>query len=396
MHKIISLRVWKPCLFLFCYLLSPGSFASLDGISVDAFGQRIDLINISGNQRSQEKYVLKWSGLAVGQLFEKQLLNAARQELMDTGLFKQVSFQSEEQSDGRLALHILLEEKRYTLLLPRLSRNGDGDVKVGIRLRMHNLAGADQTLSALIQKEEEEDGDDSELIRLRYRMPLYDLPYTLSWRLSHEIENTEEENFNNIETSNFISMGVSRDWDIDSLAIPLTVATSISFEQRKLDRPYPDDIEAREAGDFNRLSLALIYDDAHREKYRRYGSFYQISLARGFNALGSDYESNILTIEAIRFIRLNRGDNFNFWVVTAFSHDSPYDYLRYSIGGASNLRGLEDEDERGDARVFSNWEYIVAYKRYPGVRHTFFIDIGNVYKTASDIDLTELHYTIGT
>ena len=396
MINLFSIRGWIPRLLLCCVLSTSNLHASLSGIGADVVGQRIDEIVVSGNLRSQEKYVLKWAGLDTVEYFDSKKLKTARQELLDTGLFKQVSFQSEKKPDGSLILHIVLVEKRYTLLLPRLSRNGDGDIKAGLRLRMHNLAGADQALSVLAQNEEEADGDDSEQIRLSYKMPLYERPYTLRWQLRHTIENTEREGFDNIETSNLFSMSVSRDWTVESLVIPLTVETGVSFERRELERPYPDDIEAREAGSFYRLSISLIYDDAHREKYRRYGSYYRVSLSRGLKPLGSDYESNILSLEAIRFIPVNRYDNFNFRVVSEFSHDSPYDYLRYGIGGASNLRGLEDEDERGDARIFSNWEYIAGYRKNPGVRHTFFIDIGNVFESADEIDFTDMHYTIGT
>ena len=60
------------------------------------------------------------------------------------------------------------------------------------------------------------------------------------------------------------------------------------------------------------------------------------------------------------------------------------------------MRGLEDFDERGDALVFGNLEYIFAYRRYPGVRHTLFLDFGNVYDDFNEIDPGDLHYTIGT
>ena len=222
--------------------------ASLAGISPLAIGQPVDAISVSGNERSQEKYVLEWSGLAVGQILTTELLNQAQQDLRDTGLFKQISFQSERQEDGTLVLHIILEEKYSWLLLPRLSRNGDGDIKAGLRLRVYNIQGADQTFEMLVQQEDESDGDDSEEIRLRYKLPLYNSPYELGWRVRQKIDNTEVEDFDNVETSQSLSMSVSRDISLASEASPLKIATAITFQQRKLDEPYPDAIEAREAG----------------------------------------------------------------------------------------------------------------------------------------------------
>lgn len=105
--------------------------ASLAGISADSIGLPIDQIRISGNIKTQEKYIIKWTGISDRQILSIPLLNNALQELRDTDLFKEINFQTERHENGELTLHILLEEKRYWLLLPRISRNGDGDVKTG-------------------------------------------------------------------------------------------------------------------------------------------------------------------------------------------------------------------------------------------------------------------------
>jgi outer membrane protein assembly factor BamA len=227
-------------------------------------------------------------------------------------------------------------------------------------------------------------------------MPLFFRPYELQWQLKQTIEDTEVEDFENTETIEEISMAVLRDWHIDALEIPLRVGTAISFKDRELEEPYPEILEAREAGTYSSLTLGLIYDDVHNERYRRYGAFYSIEIERGFDWLGSDYRSTILEFQAIGFRRLNRYDNFNYRFVLGAANDSPYDYPYFGIGGASNIRGLESVDDRGDARVFSNLEYVFSYKRHPQLSHTLFLDIGNVYEDLDSIDLGDLHYTIGT
>ena len=370
--------------------------ASLAEISPDSIGLPIDQIRISGNEKTQEKYILKWIGIRRGQLINISELNTAYQELLDTGLFKHINFQTERLENGELSLHIRLEEKNYWLLLPRINRNTEGDVKAGFRLRMYNLQGADQTLELLAQQEEESNGDEAEQFRFRYLLPLFAKPYELSWRLDREIENTEVDDFANVEITEQISMQVSRDWHLDSIKVPLTVETAITLEQRQLDEPYPEDLEAREAGNFNRLSLGLVFDDVHYERYRRFGSFYSAAIEHGFDWLGSDYESSIFKFEAIGLKPLNRYDNFNYRLVFEVSNDSPFGYLNYDIGGGSSIRGLENVDERGDARIFANLEYIFAYQKHPGLRHSLFLDIGNVYPALDEIDLSDQLYTIGT
>ncbi len=370
--------------------------ASFAGISGDVVGRPVDQILVSGNNRTQERYILKWMEIVPGQPLTIAALTRARQALRDTGLFREIRFQAERYEDGELILHLLLRERRFTLLLPRLSRNGDGDVKAGLRLRMYNLQGADRTLEMLVQQEEEAEGDDSEEFRMRLKVPLYAKPYELTFGLRHEIENTEVEEFDNIETRRSMSFRVARDWHIDGWSVPLTVETGLTLEDVELDRPYPEEIEAIESGCFNRLGFELRYDDLHRERYRRYGSLYSIEVARGFDWLDSDYESNIVRLGIVRFRPLNRYDNINYRLIFEVSHNSPFDYPDYGIGGASNIRGLEDVDERGDARLFSNIEYVFAYRAHPNLRHSLFVDFGNVYEDLNAIDLGDLNYTVGT
>ena len=394
--KVCYLRHGLLWLWLFCAVVPGIAQASLAGVSADVIGLPIDQFRVSGNIITQKKHLLQWSELSIGQKLTLPVLNKALQELRDTDLFRTIQFQTERHENGELTLHIIVEERRYWLLLPRVRRNSEGDIKTGLRLRMYNLQGADRTLSLLAQQEQESDGDDSEELRFSYKLPLFEKPYDLTWQLSQIIKNTEEEGFDNIETINYFSFGVSRDWNLDAFTIPLTLETSIAFEDRDLREPYPESIDAREAGMFNRLRLGLIFDAVHRERYRRFGSYYAITLDQGFEWLGSDYESTIVDFEIRNFIRLNRYDNFNSRFVFEVSNDSPYDYPKYGIGGGSNVRGLEDVDDRGDGRWFANLDYIFSYKKHPQLAHTLFVDLGNVYEDMEDIDFGDLHYTVGT
>ena len=383
-------------LWLCCVLLSQPAQASLAGVNANAIGLPIDQFRVSGNVKTQEKYLLQWSGLRIGQILTLDALNYALQELRDRDLFKTIQFQTERFENGELTLHIIVEERRSWLLLPRVDRNSEGDIKTGFRLRMYNLQGADRSLSVLAQQEQETNGDDSDQLRVSYEMPLYEKPYDLGWQYFRVVENTVREDFVNIETVNYFSFGVSRDWHLREFSTPLTLATAIAFEDRDLDQPYPDSIEAREAGSYNRLRLALIYDDVHREPYRRYGNYYAFSISQGFEWLGSDYDSTVFDFEINGFKRLNLFDNFNYRLVVEVSNNSPFNYLNYDIGGGSNIRGLEDYPVRGDARWFSNLEWVLAYRKHPGVAHTLFLDLGNVYDHLEDIDVTDVKYTVGT
>lgn len=373
-----------------------GAIASLDEIDPATLGKPIARFVITGNARTQERYLQKWTGLGPGKILSHEAIAAARQELLDRGLFREIRFASDRDAGGEVVLRLELVEKRYTLLLPRASRNNDGDVKAGFRLRMNNLQGADRSLTGLIQQEDQHDGDDAEEIELKYSMEMFDRPYELEWKLEHIVENTEVEDFENIETSNEFSFAVARDWRIEGWSIPLTLSTGIIIEDVELDRPYPDSLDAIEAGRFNRVEIGLRLDNVHRDRFRRFGSLYSLSLERGFDWLGSDFTSNIVTFELRGYRPINPYDSFEYRLIFAASNDSPFGRLRFGLGGGSTLRGLEEFDDRGDARIFTNIEYVFAYRKRPQLRHTLFVDVGNVWDDLESIKLSDWEYTIGT
>ena len=77
-------------------------------------------------------------------------LDQTRQNILDTELFKEVTLRV-EMRQSKLTLIIQQKEKYYTLLLPRLSRNGDGDIKLGVNLKLSNINGVNQKLNLLAE-----------------------------------------------------------------------------------------------------------------------------------------------------------------------------------------------------------------------------------------------------
>ncbi len=382
-------------------LIGPSSIAlaqdpPLDDIDPATLGTPIDRFIITGNDRTQERFLRKWTGLEPGRILTSEALEVAEQELLDRGLFREIRFSSERVEPGTTELRLALRERRYTLLLPRASRNNSGDVKAGFRLRMNNLQGADRTLEALLQREEQADGDDADEFSIEYKMELFDRPYDLELEFERVEENTEIDDFANIHFTDEISIGIARDWHISGWRTPLTVTTAVTFEDFDVDRPYPPTVDGVEPGRFNRLAIGFRLDRVHRDRYRRFGSLYSLTLERGFDWLGSDFTSNLVTFEVRGFRPLNAYDNIDYRLIFAASNDSPFDTLRFGLGGASTLRGLEDFDNRGDARIFTNVEYVFAYRNRPRLRHTLFIDIGNVWDDLESIKLSDWEYTVGT
>ena len=107
-------------------------------------------IIVEGNTKTKTRFVLKWEKIFEGDSISQLKLDQTRQNILDTELFKEVTLQT-EMRQSKLTLIIQLKEKYYTLLLPRLSRNGDGDIKLGVNLKLSNINGVNQKLNLLAE-----------------------------------------------------------------------------------------------------------------------------------------------------------------------------------------------------------------------------------------------------
>ena len=370
--------------------LFPGTVSANEHL----FGNPIAEIRVQGNRKTRTDIVIKWSNLKTGQILSQDILNLARQNILDIELFKQVAVAAESE-DGRVIVNIILEEKYFTLLLPSLRRNTDGDVKVGLRLKVHNLNGANQTLSAVVQKADLSTGETSKRYRINYELPQYSKPYEYHFSVGQSTTNTEDAGFFNVVYEDFFSVSIERDWYTSFTSHPLTLTTAAIYQDINLREPYPPALNELEAGRFNRLGLQLEYDAVHHEKYRRYGRYYSLTYQQGLESLGSDYRSNITELDARHYYRINTLDNFNSRVFAGYAHDAPFDQPYYEIGSADTLRGLEKESFSGDVLIFTNLEYIIGFSKYPSFRTSLFVDIGNVYDNLDGVDLSSLRTSVG-
>jgi outer membrane protein assembly factor BamA len=369
-------------------------YISLSIAEIDFSGLPIAQIEVEGNNKTQSRWVLKWAGITVGDEVNQTRLDKAKQNIFDTGLFKDVTLRTELKK-SKLTLIIRLEEKIYTLLLPRINRNGNGDVNLGINLKLYNINGADQTLNLLAEKSELENGDEGRRYRIGYNLPQYDRPYRYNVGFSDSVTNTLKSGFRNVESESSTSFSMTRDWHIASLSSPLSLTALILFQNIQLQSPYPDALAELDAGKFSRLGFKIEYNGIHTERYRRYGYFHSLEVQQGFGAVGSDYSSRITKIESRLYTPLNEKDNFNTRLLFGLSTNSPFNVPYYELGGSDTLRGLEQESIRGDALILGNFEYIRGVERYPSFSWSSFIDVGNVYPDLDDIDITDLQTSIG-
>jgi outer membrane protein assembly factor BamA len=359
------------------------------------FDRAVSRISVSGNETTRTPYILKWADLRPGEILTEKKFKEARQDILNKSLFKRVELDARPDGE-RVAVDINVEEKYYTLIVPRLSRTSDGDVKSGIKLYWHNIGGANQTLNMLVQQTALSNGDDDRKYRFDYEYPQFSRPYYFHWRLSQSELSTFEDGFRNTEYDDSFAFSVKRDLTTSLLENPLTLTTQLQAQHLRLDQPYPENFNEIKAGNFNSLGMEFSYDMVDQHYFRRVGRRFSVFYQQGFTELNSDYRSRILKLESIVFRPMNSLDNFYSRFVVGVSEVSPFNAPYFKLGGADNVRGIERDSFVGDAIVFANFEYVFGYHKYPSVRNSIFIDVGNVYEDAGSIDLNDIQGSIGT
>jgi outer membrane protein assembly factor BamA len=330
-----------------------------------------------GNETSRRELLLKLSRLRLGQRFDRQILAAARQHLLDSALYKNVRVSPSAGCAEASTVIIEVEEKYYHLLYPRLKRSGDGDISTGIRYRGSNLFGLDQSLVVGYTQKDLANGEQAESIMFRYELPLVDSPYEYRWEGNREETQLANTATRVLQVEDTLQFFVGRNWVSLNYEQPVLVLASLGRVHTRLagDRSQTP----VEPGFFSSLGLRLEYDGIHEQPYRRYGRFLALDIRRGFDWLGSDFNATVFSLDLRFFHRLNVLDNLNTRLLVSLADTAIFNEPRYEIGGSGTLRGLEDAYKTGNHQWLLNVEYILGLRSHPAWRIALFSDFGNVF-----------------
>lgn len=363
------------------YLLAS---SEAQGVSnVDCISQ-IESIQVQGIDVTKRSSLMAWSGLSTGQQINSEGLERSRQALFDKSLFKNVEIKHDGLCKPGVKLTLAVEEKRYHLIYPRVNRNGDGDIAVGLRYRGNNLFGEDQSMSLAYTEKDYANGEDEKAVKLKYKIPLISEPYLMRWSIERKETLVSTSSQTITEQFDQVSFEVGRDWVSLPFDTPVTVLVTTSVSEKRLDQTDPELDTA--PGSFNSLGLALEYNDIHEEKYRRFGQFFSLSLSKGQRLLGSDYLATRLRAEAVFMNRLNATDNLNTRMQVSMASDKVFNEYAYDIGSYDTIRGIEADSLSGNSRWIANIEYIKGYTHWPSFRTALFTDIGNVFEKTSTLN----------
>lgn len=112
----------------------------------------IDSIRLRGNAVTRASVIERELTLAPGNLANPEEIERNRQAVMDLGLFRDVTAQTEPTPSGAVVLILQMREKRFLLPLPHVGTNSDKDVSYGAQLRWANVGGRNHRLNLTLQQ----------------------------------------------------------------------------------------------------------------------------------------------------------------------------------------------------------------------------------------------------
>lgn len=364
-------------------------------------------ILFEGNNTTRDKVLRKELLIKEGDEADPQTIEASRQSIMNLGLFKNVGTRLEE-ADGGRRLIFTVEERFYLLPIPLIGvkpKNGNaaegiGSYNYGMELRYDNVAGLNHRLKIVYEDEDSQATDvpSNNTLSLSYTIPhLIDSPY----RLALDAKQVKEDanilsddtviGSYHLETTSggfYLSRwlnpkGISRGW---SAGAGVSARVNRYTEMTGAALGYKDH-------QLLQLKTGINYSDVAEHPYHREGTNYGYDLVVASQALGSDYAFTRHYLYFRRYQPLSFSDsNLNTQVKVGLAAESG---TAFSLDNSALLRGYESNFVTGNAMLLINTEYHHHISGYRQLRGVVFIDAGNAWKDAGNIQLGQLHSSIG-
>lgn len=374
-----------------------GIAVSADAIPGEEFCDRtVDSIVFSGNRVTRAQVLLREIVQQIDTACSIDQIVDSTQGILDLGLFKS-AFAELSLVEEQLQLQFTVKEKHFFLIVPRLSRTSDAEIRGGAQLRFDNFLGRLHEMQITSERRKENDGEGpgGYVHRLGYNVPrFFGSDYGLGLELASDrrqlnlSENGTELGQAQSETQT-IGLQLSR-WMNQSRGVQgRRYFFGVRFSTRKFDLLSGRAGPYRGGNDFS-VTVGLEDKRVHQDTFRRRGTVVGASLTTANQVTGSDFEYTRADIYAKAYLPLTGGiRNLNVQLRLGVSDGAAFGESSYGIGGGEMLRGLAKGSRSGELMALLNFEYLHALYNHPQFRMVVFTDIGDVYK-AREINLSKI------
>ena len=375
---------------------------SADAIPGEALCDRVvDSIVFSGNRVTKPQVLLREIDQRINTPCSLDQIVDSTQSIMDLGLFRSVFAALSIVHDG-LQLQFTVKEKYYFLLIPRISRTSDAELRAGAQLRFDNFLGRMHEMRITSERREEDDGGGPGgfVHKLGYNVPRF---FGSDFGFGFELASDRRQLILGLDGAELgraqsetqtIGLQFSR-WINQSRGVQgRRYYFGVRFSKRELEVLTGRAGTYRGGRDFS-LSVGIEDKQVHQDSFRRRGTIVGASLTAANRSTGSEFEYTRADLYAKAFIPLARGiRNLNVHARLGLSDGAAFGEHSYSLGGGEKLRGLQPGSRSGDLMALVNIEYLHALFDHPRFRMVAFTDIGDVYKR-NNVNVTKLHARVG-
>ncbi len=378
-------------------------FLSLVSISVNATENTGVTFEVTGNTKTDPRVIAQELVQANNGTFTQADAEASEKAIMALGLFESVEINIDE-SESPPKLKVEVKEKKHDwYVLPRLNRNGDGDISVGIDWRENNLNGLNQRLKlSLAQKKFDNASKDKESwFNVGFLYPrIVGTDFSASFDttlLNVGIDETRDGIRGTYERNQFsLGAGIGRWFGKSKASQGLLLYLGGRYTK------YEHELETGSPGlffdaDVVSVEANAVYRHVYDNLFSREGHEYGIRFDKASAGFGSDVDYLHQTAFYRRYQPVGSvpHTNLNFQVQLGTGNRSVFGDPIYDLSGDLSLRGFARETLEGNAFLVVNTEYLRPLFGRSNVRGALLLDFGNAYSSLSDIGDLDLEVGAG-
>lgn len=361
----------------------------------------IGSVRFEGNEKTKVSVLRREMYISEGDELDYTKIERSLQGIRDLGLFKRVSyyiaedFTHDTKSENITELVIVVEEKIYTLIIPRIKYQ-DNQLRLGVHLRMDNIFGLDHSLRYLVERKGKFEGIDEYRQRMNYNYPnINGSKYSMNFTLVDEntvIEQIDNSFENNLNQS--FSVALHKWLNPGHRKVGRYISAGIGHVSRiheALEGAYVDDVMA------NSLVFEYGYRKVHEFAYNRSGRHYGYAGELSNEAIGSEseYFKHLLFYRAYYRFDSRPDDNLNVQTQIGYSDNNILGDEAFTLDFRNDLRGYERDRFSGNSMILVNMEYMTPSSYYPTLRYVGFLDLGNTYDSEKSFQPDGLNVGMG-
>lgn len=363
---------------------------------------RIGNIRFVGNETTQESLLRQYMYIKEEEDIDLIKIEKSVQSIMDMGLYRNVSYYLQEEYIGDqlqepvAELVIVIEEKYYLLVLPRL-RLEDNELQIGVQLRWDNLHGLNHAIRLTAERTGERENIKEYRKRFRYKYPnVFGSDFDMEFKVFDQNSvgaNIDDVLQNRLEQT--LGFNLVNWLNPERRKYGEYLRLGINYEGREFE-----DIVTHQVVDESDAISVLAeygYKNVHEHMYNRSGKFYGYQLDISDDRFGSssEYVKHILFYRSYYRFDSRSNDNLNVQTVLGHSTDDVLADRAFTLDYRGDLRGYDRDRFQGNSMLLINMEYLHTFGRYPTLRYVYFIDMGNTYDEIEHIFHRPLNIGVG-